>query len=145
MLDLLIVSSPGGHLETAKFLTQGINFKFKYVIHDAKANKINGIKVLHAPHSDRDIKILSQILYAIKIMILENPKIIISTGAGIAVSFFLIGKIFRKKLIFIESATRINELSLSGKICYLFADRFYVRYPGLLKKYPKAIFIKESI
>jgi len=145
MVEILIVSSPGGHLETAKFITRGMNYKFKFVVHDGKANKIYGIDVLHAPHSDRDIKFINQLIYAIKIIFIENPKIIISTGAGIAVSFFLIGKIFRKKLIFIESATRVYDLSLSGKICYFFADRFYVRYNRLVKKYPRAIFIREKM
>ncbi|KAI0462480.1 hypothetical protein LJB42_003974 [Komagataella kurtzmanii] len=39
------------------------------------------------------------------------------------------------RIIYMESLTRVNELSLSGKLLYLVADRFVVQWPELAQKY----------
>jgi UDP-N-acetylglucosamine:LPS N-acetylglucosamine transferase len=80
------------------------------------------------------------------VMLKERPKAIISTGAGIAIPSIIIGKIlFRSKVIFIESFTRIHEPSLSGKIAYHFSDLFFVQWKQLLKKYGKKAVYKGGV
>ena len=71
----------------------------------------------------------------------KNPDIFISTGAGIAVPFFYIGKLLGKRLIFIESFTRINMPSLTGRLVYPISDLFFIQWDELKKHYPKAIFV----
>lgn len=52
----------------------------------------------------------------------------------------LIAKLFGKKLIYIESFAKINSPTLSGKMLYRFADRFYIQWESMRKYYPKAIY-----
>jgi len=81
-----------------------------------------------------------------KILMKERPKVIISTGAGIAIPSIIIGKIFlRSKVIFIESFTRIHEPSLSGRIAYYFSDLFFVQWKHLLKKYGKKAIYRGAV
>ncbi|MEO0687428.1 MAG: PssD/Cps14F family polysaccharide biosynthesis glycosyltransferase [Cyanobacteria bacterium J06649_11] len=75
-----------------------------------------------------------------KIVYSEQPDIVISTGASIAISFALGAKLFGKRFVYVESISRSEELSLSGKLVYKLSDEFYVQWPGLCRKYPKAIF-----
>ena len=50
----------------------------------------------------------------------------------------ILGKLRKKKVIFVESMARVEDLSLSGKIAYRFADVFVVYWESLARKYPKA-------
>jgi UDP-N-acetylglucosamine:LPS N-acetylglucosamine transferase len=81
--------------------------------------------------------LLLTILQSILIFLKENPKIIVTTGGGIAVPMSYIGKFFRKKIIFIESLSRVENPSLTGKLLYPISDLFLVQWKSLLKKYGK--------
>jgi UDP-N-acetylglucosamine:LPS N-acetylglucosamine transferase len=64
--------------------------------------------------------------------------VIISTGAGVAVPFLILGRLFGCKTVFIESITRINTLSLSAKLVLPFLSVLYVQWPQLQTRYPQA-------
>ena len=74
------------------------------------------------------------------IFIKERPDYVISTGALATYPICRIAKFFNKKVIYIESYARINDLSLTGKKVYKFADLFFVQWEQLIHKYPKAIY-----
>jgi beta-1,4-N-acetylglucosaminyltransferase len=61
----------------------------------------------------------------------ERPDVILSTGAALAVPFFLAGKIFGARLVFVESLTRTTSLSLSGRLVRPLTDAFFVQWPDL--------------
>lgn len=67
----------------------------------------------------------------------EKPKIIISTGAEIAIPVFIIGKLMGIKMVYIESWCRVKTKSGAGRIAYYLADVFLVQWPGLVKIYGK--------
>ena len=54
-------------------------------------------------------------------------------------SFF--AKLFGKKVIYIESLAKVNSLSVTGKMVYPFANKFYVQWEDLAKKYKKAEYL----
>jgi UDP-N-acetylglucosamine:LPS N-acetylglucosamine transferase len=58
----------------------------------------------------------------------HDPDVILSTGAALAVPFFLVGRLRRKRLVYVESFTRVKRLSLSGRIVYPLADAFFVQH-----------------
>ena len=74
---------------------------------------------------------------AFKILKEERPRVLISTGAGVAVPFIIVAKIKKIKTVYIESLGRINELSLSGRLVYKLVDKIFVQWPGLAEKYKK--------
>ena len=80
-------------------------------------------------------------LYAFRIIKKEKPDVIITTGALIAFPFCVIGKIMRKKIIYIESFARVNGKSLTGKLVYPFADLFLVQWESMLDVYPKSKYV----
>lgn len=91
--------------------------------------------------SRNPIKFLKCLFQTFCILKKEKPKVIISTGAGVAVPACFLGKLFFKsKIIFIESFCRIEEPSLSGKLIYPISDLFLVQWKKLLKFYGKAIY-----
>ena len=60
----------------------------------------------------------------------RRPDVIISTGAGLAVPFFLVGRLHGCRLVYVESLTRTRGLSMSGRIVYPLASAFFVQWPG---------------
>jgi UDP-N-acetylglucosamine:LPS N-acetylglucosamine transferase len=74
------------------------------------------------------------------IFLKERPDVILTTGAGVAIPTCLIAKVFRKKIIYIESFARINTPNKAGQLIYKFADLFIVQWERLLEYYPKAVY-----
>ena len=54
---------------------------------------------------------------------------ILSTGAALAVPFFVVGRMFGCRLVYVESLTRTRGLSLSGRMVYPLAHAFFVQWP----------------
>ena len=140
MTDLLVVCSPGGHFFEARGLVTGMNdIDFKYVVHFPPAAPKNlDDCVIVAPHAERDLRVILQFIFALWCVWKEQPKVVLSTGALIAVTFGLAAKLFGSRFIFVESPTRVSTPSLSARICCRFADVTYVRDPQLLAKLRRA-------
>lgn len=47
----------------------------------------------------------------------ERPDVIVSTGAGVALPFFLVARLHGIKTVFIESYERIEGPSLTARLC----------------------------
>ncbi|MCG2827371.1 MAG: hypothetical protein L6265_12345 [Thermoplasmatales archaeon] len=78
-------------------------------------------------------------LQSLKILLKEKPDVIITTGAGSALSLCYLGKFFRKKIIFIESFSRVTTPSLFGRLVAPISDLVIVQWEPLLKYYKKAV------
>lgn len=83
-------------------------------------------------------KFIKNTILSLKYYFKYKPDVIISTGALATIPICILSKIFRKKVIFIESFAKTNSKTLSGKFVYKFADLFYVQWETMLKEYPKA-------
>ena len=78
---------------------------------------------------------------ALNICFRERPDAVICTGVLATVPLCLLCKLFGKRLVFIESYAKVKTPTLTGKLLYPFADRFYIQGPELKEFYPKAVFI----
>lgn len=58
----------------------------------------------------------------------ERPDAILSTGAALALPFFLAGKLYGANLVYVESLTRTRRLSLTGRLVYHLTDAFFVQW-----------------
>ncbi|MFJ7991192.1 PssD/Cps14F family polysaccharide biosynthesis glycosyltransferase [Peribacillus frigoritolerans] len=92
----------------------------------------------HHP-TNRNIKnLIKNTFLAFKILKKERPDVIISTGAGIAVPFFYLGKLFKCKTVYIEVYDRVSTPTLTGKLVYSMTDLFIVQWDSQKKFYKKA-------
>lgn len=67
-----------------------------------------------------------------------RPELIFSTGAAIAIPFFVQAKSVGARTVFLEPVDRITTPSLSGRAVYPFSDRFLVQWDSMLDVYPEA-------
>lgn len=89
-------------------------------------------------HSERDWKFLLNLWEAWRILRRESPSVILSTGAGPAVPFALVGRLlFKVHVIYVETITRISRPSLTGRLMYWLSHEFFYQHRSLDKYFPK--------
>ncbi|GMP71960.1 hypothetical protein CsSME_00030181 [Camellia sinensis var. sinensis] len=89
---------------------------------------------------------LTAIIHALWLMIKIRPQVIICNGPGTCVPLCVIAFLFKvvgirwSSTFYVESIARVKRLSLSGSLLYQLrmADQFFVQWPQLQKKYPRA-------
>ena len=86
-------------------------------------------------------KLIINTFYSLAICLVERPDVVVCTGVLATIPLCLLCKMFGKKLVFIESYAKVKTPTLTGKLLYHFADRFYVQWQELLEFYPKAIHV----
>lgn len=79
------------------------------------------------------------------LIVRKRPKVIFTTGAGIALASCFLGKLIGSKVIYLESGARITTPSKTGKLMYKYADEFIVQWKPLLKFFPKAKYVGPLI
>ena len=139
---LCIVSSCGGHLTEVRVLKPVYEpYDHFYVLNDrVLLPKDMAGNTYFVRHSERDGLFVVNLWEAWRILRRERPALILSTGAGPVVPFALIGKLYRIPTIFIETAAQVIKPSLSGRIMYYLADRFFYQWEGLISHFPKAVY-----
>ncbi|MHC4473540.1 MAG: hypothetical protein ACYS99_21575, partial [Planctomycetota bacterium] len=124
-----LVASSGGHLYELlcmRGLWEGKRDRFwvSFPTKDAES-LLAGERVYWAAYpTTRSIKnLVKNLLLAWRTLRSERPDMILSTGAGVAVPFLVLGRLLGIRTVYVESITRITELSLSGHMVYPFVDR----------------------
>lgn len=147
---ICLICSSGGHLVQlynlkefwSKFDRVWVTFQgeeSKYLL--AGEKKI----IAFSPTRRNIINFFRNLILAYKVIREFQPKLILSTGAGVCVPFFYIAKLLKVKTIYLESLTRINNLSLSGRLIYPFTDYLLVQWIGLEQKYRKVKYLGRLI
>lgn len=144
-MKLLLVCTSGGHFSTMQSLKSFWSVHERIWITDLKKDTEileDKEKVYWLPYqAPRDLlALILNIPKTLRIIYIEKPDLIISTGASLAINFALIAKLIGIKFIYVESISRAEELSITGKIVYLLSHEFYVQWPELSKKYSKVLF-----
>lgn len=138
-----IVSSCGGHLTEVRCLLPAYqDMQHFYVLNDKALlpEDMQG-KTSFIAHSERDWKFLLNLWEAFVILRRERPDVILSTGAGPVVPFALIGRLFfGTRVVFVETITRVNRPSMTGRIMYWLAHDFFYQWKALAPYFPKGIY-----
>ena len=146
MKKICFIASSGGHFEQLMML-KPLMKKYDSLIVTEKTNyslsnsEFNTYYLHQVNRREKSFifRMIGNSLKTLKILISERPDAVISTGALATIPMCLFGKIFGKKIIFIESFAKVNSQTLTGKLVYKFADQFYVQWDEMKKFYPNAI------
>lgn len=88
---------------------------------------------------------LYNVCKCLQIVLSFKPETVVTTGAHTGGIMCFVAKLFGAKIIYIESLAKTQSLSMTGKNVYRFADKFYVQWESLAKKYPKAEYLGRLI
>ena len=147
MKKICFIASSGGHFEQIMMLKPLMQKHDSFVVTEKTNYSVSNedIPFYYLKQVNRhEIKFIYYMIInsikTLKIFLKEKPDVVISTGALSTIPMCLLAKIFRKKLIFIESFAKIKSPTLTGKLIYKFADQFYVQWEEMKKVYPEAIY-----
>lgn len=135
---VLVIASSGGHLTQAMCATSTISQKLVLV-----SNK----DMLQGEHFDR-VHIIRDTQHnpivhtlnffaAVRILIKEKPMAMFSTGGPICLPFALIAKLTRTRFVYLDTMSRVTELSNSGKLIRKFGlyDSFLCQWKSVAEQY----------
>lgn len=144
-LKICCISSHGGHLHEMMGAMEGIDGNIVWLTHKTKASQITLADKPHHFILDPNVSKINfgiNSLQALWYLIIERPRVIVSTGSGIALPMMLFGKfLFRSKLVFVESAAQVVQPSKTGHAIYKYCDLFLIQWESLKVFYPKAKFV----
>lgn len=145
-MRICFTASSGGHFEQLMMLRPLMDKYESFVVTEKTNYNVSNKKIpfYYVKQVNRHEKkffyyMIVNIITTLKIFIKEKPDIVISTGALATIPMCIIAKLFKKKVIFIESFAKINSPTLTGKLIYKFADQFYIQWDSMKEFYPNAI------
>ena len=78
----------------------------------------------------------SRVFYrCIRIVLREKPDVVISSGAAAGCIVCFLSKLLGAKVIWIDSITNVERISLSGRMVRHISDLFLVQWPELAEQY----------
>lgn len=142
---VLLVASSGGHLlqlfqlkeQWAKDQRQWVTFETA----DARS-LLEGESIFWAHHpTNRNIpNLLRNTALAARVIRRLRPRAVVTTGAGVAVPFCYVGRVFGARVVYIESFSRVMSPSLTGRMVHPIASAFFVQWPTMLRHFRKAVY-----
>jgi beta-1,4-N-acetylglucosaminyltransferase len=141
-MRLLLIASSGGHIYELFCLREfwqdkeraWVSFPTadaKHLLQDeAEVHWAAYPTVRNVPNLLRNLALANRILGS------RRPDLILTTGAGVAVPFLWLAWLRRIPTVYVESITRITELSLTARLVKPFATRMLVQWPELAERYP---------
>ena len=136
------ISSGGGHLsELMKVIPSSYENEMTYITfrngHTKDTLKDKAHFFVIDPHISK-MKFFINFVQSFLLFLKLRPKVIISTGSGIAIPLILIGRFFKTKIVFVESGARIFKPSKTASFIYKYSDLFIIQYETLHSFFPKS-------
>ena len=133
---VMAIASIGGHWVQLLRIARPMEEKYEMVYvsnHPKCATMVEGQKFYQTADFSRSDawKMIPSFFKAVRILWREKPDAIITTGAAPGLVFLLVGWLFRKKTIWIDSIANAEQLSASGRIASRFASRTYTQWEDL--------------
>jgi beta-1,4-N-acetylglucosaminyltransferase len=145
-VDILLVCSSGGHLLQLLSLREAWKgFRTVWITFDkSDARSLlreERIFFAYGP-TNRSLKNLGRnLVLAWRLIDRLRPRVILTTGAGVAVPFAWIGRLRGARVVYVESFTRIESPSLSCRLIAPVADRIYAQWPELRQSVQRARYV----
>jgi len=144
--DVVLVCSSGGHLLQLLALEPAwSDFQRIWVTHERSDSRslLQGERVVYGyMPTTRSLKnFVRNIWLASRILRVTQPRVVLTTGAALAVPFAWLARLRRIDVIYIESFARIEAPSLSCRLVRRAANRVYVQWPELLPHVPGSRYV----
>lgn len=144
-LRICLAASAGGHMsQLLKLAESWQGHETFYVttteVMREKLSRLGAVYVVGECNREYPGRVAKVLLRCVKIIFREKPDVVISTGAAAGCMLCLLGKMLGAKIVWIDSITNVERISLSGRMVRRFADLFLVQWPDLASRYEKIEF-----
>jgi beta-1,4-N-acetylglucosaminyltransferase len=148
MAKVLLVCSSGGHLDHLLALRSWwTNHERRWVTFDKPDTRSVLITEqtiwAHHPTTRSIPNLLRNVGVAWRTLRRWRPDVVVSSGAGVALPFFVLAKMFGIRTVYVEVYDRIASTTLTGRLCLPLSDLFLVQWPSQQELYPGSVLIGE--
>lgn len=149
-LKICLAASAGGHLTELLRLSDSWKQYETFFVTTVPVVRDNlqtsgNIYVVGECNRQHPIRVLKVFIKCLKIALKERPNVVISTGAAAGCMICYLAKFGGARIIWVDSITNVERISLSGRMVRYIADLFLVQWPELVKKYNNVEFIGSVI
>lgn len=143
---ILFVCSSGGHLAQLVRLRSWYDPHERHWVTFDKPDAVSvleGEPVTWAHHpTTRNLKNLVRNWFLARRVLREvRPDVVVSSGAGVALPFFVLARRQRIPTVYLEVYDRIDSRTLTGRLCAPFTDLFLLQWPEQRELYPKGVYV----
>lgn len=143
---VLLVGSAGGHLaQLMRLEPWWREFTRTWVTFDKPdARSLLAAEAViwaHHPTTRNIPNLLRNTRLAIRHVRRLRPDLVVSTGAAVAVPFFLAARALGIPTVYVEVFDRIDSPTLTGRLCRPISSAFCVQWPEQQSLYPGSILI----
>ena len=143
---VLLVASSGGHLAQLLALQSWWGDRDRtwvtFPTPDAKSQLPDErVAWAHYPTTRNIPNLIRNTGLAFRLLRETKPSVILSTGAGVAVPFFVLGWLRRIPTVYLEVYDRIDSPTLTGRLCRPFARLFLVQWEEQRRFYPGSVVV----
>jgi len=145
-LRICLAASAGGHISQLLKLAESWDGYETFcvtttqVVRD-KLSRFGEVYVVGECNREHPIRVIAVLLRCIRIVLRQRPDVVISTGAAAGCLLCFLGKLLGAKVVWIDSITNVERLSLSGRMVRYIADLFLVQWPELAGRYKRVEFV----
>ena len=144
-----LIASLGGHLELLHALAPAVSGRPRVWITSegsrAESLRRSGETVRTLPRLDRGSLRLSTLLAGVRLALRERPSLVVTSGAGLAVPFAAVARLFGARLVFVETMARVTSGSMSGRLLSRLGADMVVQWPELQRVHPRAVVCRPTL
>lgn len=145
-MNVLMVCSNGGHLRRLLLLRPWWERHHRRWVTFRKPDAVSQLAeedVVWASHPvTRNVpNAIKNLGLAWRVLRKRRPDVVISTGAGVAVPFFIVARLLRIPTVFLEGSHRVGSRSLTGRLCYPVTDLFLLQSEQQRRIYPRGVVV----
>jgi glycosyltransferase involved in cell wall biosynthesis len=149
-LRICLAASGGGHMSQLLKLAESWKGYDTFCVTTTevvreKVQQYGKVYIIGECNREHPLRVILVLIRCMNVILCERPDVVISTGAAPCCIACFIGKITGSKVVWIDSITNIERLSLSGRMLCHIADLFLVQWSELAKRYKSVEYVGAII
>ncbi len=145
-MNVLLVGSSGGHLAQLSLLRpwweEHERLWVTFQTPDAVARlREEPTRWAFHPTTRNLPNLLRNTWQALGVLRAFRPDVIVTTGAGVAVPYFWLARLFRARTVYLEVYDRVHSRTLTARLCRPFTDLFLVQWEEQQRLYRGSVLL----
>jgi len=139
-LLICLAASAGGHISQLLKIAESWDGHETFCVTTTevmrdKLSRFGEVYVVGECNREYPLRVLKVLMKCVKVAFVQKPDVVISTGAAAGCIMCILGKLRGAKIIWLDSITNVESMSLSGRMVRYVADLCLVQWPELVEKY----------
>ena len=145
-IKICLAASAGGHLSQLLKLAECWNGYDTFCVTTTKVvkeqlQKYGNVYIVGECNRKHPLRVIAVLIRCLKVVLRKKPDVVISTGAAAGCIVCFLGKIIGARVVWIDSITNVERISLSGRLVRPIANLFLVQWHELTKKYDNVEYV----